>query len=253
MRTGVFITARLGSSRLANKHMLAVDGVPIISFLIRRINAEFKKEIETGDVSVVICTSKETMNERFLELEGADVYFGSVHNIPLRHIQAASDNAFDQVIAVDGDDILCSKEAMRSVFEALNAGEKYVYTVNLPFGMNCFGYKTSFIKNCADKIEGLEVLETGWTRFFGDEEKKVIMFSETEPSRLLRFTLDYQEDFDFFNAVLLRLGGRVDSASDSDIIGLVQNDGFYRWNQNISEEYWRNFASEIERENSLNS
>ena len=104
MRTGVLITARLGSTRLKRKHLLEVSGRPIVSYLVERILREFKTEVAQGEVGVVITASDEPENRAFdgLGIAGLTVFYGSVHNIPLRHSQAVAALGFSRVIAVDG-------------------------------------------------------------------------------------------------------------------------------------------------------
>lgn len=48
MRIGIFVTARMGSTRLSNKHFRKIAGRPALSWLIDRISAEFGKEIGGG-------------------------------------------------------------------------------------------------------------------------------------------------------------------------------------------------------------
>ena len=46
---GVFITARLGSTRLSEKHLIKVNEKPIIWYLIERFLIGFKEEIESRE------------------------------------------------------------------------------------------------------------------------------------------------------------------------------------------------------------
>ena len=114
MKTGILITARLGSTRLKQKHMLKVREKPIVYYLIERIRREFKEEIAQNKIEVVIATSDEPDNRAFERLATANlkVFYGSIHNIPLRHFQAVESYGLSHVISVDGDDILCSVSGM---------------------------------------------------------------------------------------------------------------------------------------------
>ena len=60
-------------------------------------------------------------------------------------------------------------------------------------------------------------------------------------NELLRFTLDYEEDYLFFKALIEALGGTVDSVSDEDIVSTVMEKKLYELNEPISREYWSNF------------
>ena len=94
----------------------------MIYWLCSRLHNEFKNEIENEAVKIVIATSEKTGNEVFLlpaKECGVEVFFGSDNNIPLRHLQCAKKFNFDYIISVDGDDILCSFEAARSVYSTI--------------------------------------------------------------------------------------------------------------------------------------
>jgi len=249
LRTGIFITARLGSTRLEKKHLLPVNGHPLLYFLISRIVREFEKEINTNEICIVIVTSDEPDNRRFEDLSnsGATVFYGSPNNIPLRHLQAAKAHMLDAVVAVDGDDILCSTRGMRAVYDALIKGASYIKTSNLPFGMNSAGYTLGFVESALNGHHE-ESLETGWGRIFGTENMLDIHIPFPVTDNALRFTLDYDEDYRFFKTLIEALGDRVFTACDEEIIGLVMDKGLYTINEPIAKQYWENFYEEQERE-----
>ena len=163
MKTGILVTARLGSTRLEKKHLICVNDKPLILYLIERIRWEFKEEINKGDVKIIIATSDEHENRKFEDFSkfGVSVFYGSINNIPLRHSQATAVHELDAVVSVDGDDILCSPKGMREVYRELCKGTKYVKTSNLPFGMNSSGYASSFLEDSI-RNHASDTLETGW-------------------------------------------------------------------------------------------
>lgn len=251
MRVGIFITARLGSSRLKRKHLLPVGGKPVISYLLARIASEFTEEIATDKIVTVITSSDEPENRDFecFTSSGVKVFYGAVDNIPLRHLQAAEALKMDAIVAVDGDDILCSFRAMRAVYEELSAEAQYVRTKGLPFGMNCFGYATKFL---AASLAGhrTKVLETGWGKIFDDAKVIEVEMNGPPADDRLRFTLDYEDDYRFFAAVIEAIGEEIAIADDETVVRVVDRSGFYHINEMIAQEYWANFyrCMEIEKE-----
>lgn len=248
MKTGILITARLGSTRLEKKHLREINGQPIILFLLERIIFEFREEILNNQAVVIIASSDEPDNREFEGIAGsfAEVYYGAVSNIPLRHHQTAVHYGLDHIIAVDGDDILCSVSGMRAIYSALRSGEAYVKTSGLPFGMNAMGYSTLFLEGCL-AASNQDVLETGWGRVFGDSFCRDIRFAVTSDERL-RFTLDYEEDLNFFREVLLSFGSRIVETGDEEIIQAVLSHCLYKLNESVNEEYWQNFYTNIAKE-----
>lgn len=249
MKTGILVTARLGSTRLQRKHLLEVGGRPIISYLLERIATAFAGELASGDASLIIATSDEPENREFerFALNGVTVFYGAASNIPLRHLQAARVHGLDGIVAVDGDDVLCATEGMRRVFEALSGGSEYVRTSGLPFGINSFGYSTAFLAgSLAAHCDA--TLETGWGRIFDETRVADIPVLSSVTSDSLRFTLDYEADYRFFTAVIERLGERVCRASAEEIVAVVMADKLYTLNEAIMQEYWINFNRNKEKE-----
>ena len=64
------------------------------------------------------------------------------------------------------------------------------------------------------------------------------MFYQNES---LRFTLDYGEDYQFFKALIEKIGNRIVDASDEEVISIVLEEGIYKLNEKISKQYWENF------------
>jgi spore coat polysaccharide biosynthesis protein SpsF len=251
VKTGIFITARLGSTRLERKHLLPVNGRPLLYYLIRRITSEFEKEIRSDSVHLVIASSDEPENRAFEDFSehGASVFYGSINNIPMRHLQAAEFHHLDAVVSIDGDDILCSPKGMRKVHEALGNHAQYVKTVHLPFGMNSSGY-SSFFLSSSIKNRSHDILETGWGRIFDEKEVIEIDIPLSIRNESLRFTLDYQEDYQFFKALIEKAGDRIIGMSDEEIVDVVMSDEMYRLNENITKQYWDNFKK-LQQQESL--
>jgi spore coat polysaccharide biosynthesis protein SpsF (cytidylyltransferase family) len=242
MKTGILITARLGSTRLEKKHLLPVNGLPIMHYLIERIRCEFEKEIRDKGVQIIIATSDEQENRQFREFakSGVAVFYGSLNNIPLRHSQAAAYQTLDAIVSIDGDDILCSPKGMREVYRALSRGAQYVKTSNLPFGMNLMGYTASFLESSLNNHTN-DILETGWGRIFDENQLMDIVIPFPIQNNALRFTLDYQEDYLFFKVLIEKCGDRIMQMTDEDIADIALKENLYRINEPISKQYWENF------------
>lgn len=243
MKTGIFLTARLGSTRLPRKHLLEAGGKAMLAVLAGRIRHGFDKAIGRGDAVLAVVTSDEPANRDFERIAGEPmaVFYGSKQNIPQRHLQAARHFGVDAIIAVDGDDILCSVDAMRVVADALSGGAEYTRTTGLPLGMNAFGYRADFL---ARSVAGKEqkTLETGWTYIFDAERlTSNALDLGLEAPDTLRFTLDYNEDCEFFRRIVEHFGAGVVTASDKDIVSYVLAQGLQKITDPIAQKYWENF------------
>lgn len=245
---GILVTARLGSSRLARKHLLPAGGRPIITYLLWRIVREFKPEIDGGEAKLIIATSDESENCAFEAFGEASVFYGSLNNIPRRHYQAAAAHDLSGIVSVDGDDILCSRKAMRIVYEGLRKGEKCVRTTGLPLGLNAWGYSRRFLDESLAEYREDDALETGWGRIFAPEEIREIAIACGAVRESLRFTLDYEEDYKFFSALIDAFGDDIIGMDDEGIIRYAQDHELYRLTDPIAQVYWENFHRAREQE-----
>lgn len=248
---GIFITARLGSTRLNQKHLIEVGGKTFIEWLAERYLNQFKNEIKTREVRIFIVTSINPDNKKFSKIfknTNVEVFYGSDNNIPLRHLECAEANGIKYIISVDGDDILCSTNAAREVVEKLKGNvSEMIQTKGLPLGMNVMGYKTAFLRTSLNK-NSIGKLETGWSRIFNDDNIEIINLLGYEHGEKLRMTLDYLPDAAFFKTVISNIGSLIIEQSDLKLINIILENGWYKLNEDLNEEYWLNFKKQKESE-----
>lgn len=240
-KTLIAIIARMGSSRLKDKHLKEVQGKPILAYLIERIKKEFNNEIETGSVKLVIATPDEIINQKFEQIFDIDVFYGSKTNIPFRLLQATNYFNAKNVIAVDGDDIFSSVKGMRKVFNELNTNDNgdYVSTTGLPLGMNITGFSESFLNKSLQMYNEQSILETGWGQIFNKQRLLEIAFSFDCPFEI-RMTLDYYEDYLAFSSLINSVENII-QVSDEKLVETYIQKEFYKLNNSKIEEYWINF------------
>lgn len=246
---GIFITARLGSTRLSEKHLIEVNRKPLIRYLVERFLIAFKENIENNELKVFITTSIKAENKKFETIfnkKEVEVFYGSDENIPFRHLECAREHNIDHIISIDGDDILCSTEASKLVIDGLISGFKMVQTVGLPLGMNSMGYSKTFLEN---SLQGIETnkLETGWAKIFDKNEINIIQLKFSDSVEKIRMTLDYEADADFFKKVISSVD--VLNISDSILINSIIKNKFDQLNIHLDHIYWSNFNKQKQEEN----
>lgn len=248
MRIGILITARMGSTRLRDKHLRDMAGAPALTWLLARIAREFSAEIAGGTAHVLIATGDRARNAAFGPLAqgaGADVFHGDDDNVPLRHLQAAEALGLDAIVSVDGDDLFCAPEAMRSVYDALAARAPLARTSGLPLGMNAWGYDTPTLRAAlAHVAPGL--LETGWGRIFEGipAHETALACADAEA---VRATLDYPEDLVFFDRAARDIPDWT-SLPTADFVAAIVGRGLQQLNASLSEQYWENFNMNVAAE-----
>lgn len=253
---GIFITARLGSTRLQRKHLILTEGKTMIEWLVLRYKAIFEKELFTGDVKIFLTTSIKEENKAFtglLEKYGVTVYFGEDSNIPKRYFDCAKENEIDYFIVVDGDDILCSAYGSYQLFQSIQ--EKLNYDVlkveGLPIGLNSSAFKTGYVEACLKKHQN-ENLEVGWSRIFNAPKTKLVVLGNYDIQGDLRFTLDYEDDARFFKSIISFFGEKILKLTDFELIDTVLSQKFDHINSHLSREYWENYNNAIKKQTENN-
>lgn len=241
---GILFIARLGSTRLQQKHLIKAEQKAFIEWLVARFAYEFEKEISNEEVKLILTTSILPENKQFekiLQELPVEVFYGNDGNIPWRQLECAEAYNLQGIISIDGDDILCSTSGARLLFNELTKkGRPYVKTSGLPFGMNSMGWSTSFLKNAIGEIKS-DILETGWGRIFENQAGSNVQINGYPENSNLRFTLDYPDDAKFFRSIIKFLGDKTLSISDEELIKIVMENRFYEINASLHKEYWSNF------------
>lgn len=250
MSIGILITARMGSTRLPDKHMQSMAGRPALCWLIDRITAEFALELANGSASLLVTTGNITRNASLADLTNgspAQMFYGHDDNVPLRHLQAAQSHSFEALLSIDGDDIFCAPEAMRAVYESLTNGAPLAKTIGLPLGMNAWGYATPLLDKALRGVE-TSLLETGWGRIFEGMQFDLIDL-QCPGYEDIRATLDYPEDLVFFDSAA-RLVQDWKIMSSADFVQALLTKKLHLINASVTEQYWENFNMGVSTEQS---
>jgi spore coat polysaccharide biosynthesis protein SpsF (cytidylyltransferase family) len=244
MRIGLFITARMGSKRLANKHFIKLGDKTAIDHLISSISAEMKGEISSNQAIVKIVTGNEKGNKNFEQVAKTNhisIFYGDDNNIPLRHLQAAKSDNIESIISIDGDDIFCASEAIRAIYEALESKQNLVFTAGLPLGMNAWGYSVSMLEAAIGENPQTS-LDTGWAQIFKRFKHEIIDI-HCPGAEKVRATLDYKQDKLFFQKCAYLLKDKP-MMSSTELVQKILASNLHLINSALGEDYWLNFNHE---------
>ena len=136
---------------------------------------------------------------------------------------------------------------MRRVYQELTEGQDFVKTIGLPFGINVAGYSKKRLQFSLDNSEDT-ILETGWGRIFDETDLTVIDLSLPLQYEHMRFTLDYPEDFSFFQELITRFPGDFESCTDLQVVSFVEQERLYKITKPASDRYWENFHRGVDLE-----
>ena len=247
MKIGLLVTARMGSTRLHDKHLKPLLGRPALSYLLERIEHTFKAPVLEGLAQVFIATGRASGNTALgiFSNDHVHLFHGDDDNIPLRHLQLAKTHQLDAMVSIDGDDLFCSPEAMHSVYEGLMQGNPLLKTTGYPFGMNAWGYSCAALAQ-AVSTQDHGVLETGWGRAFDSISAKVIELHCPEAEKV-RATLDYPLDLDFFSSVIAHIPAW-QTLSTPDFVSKIVAQDLHHVNSSLHDVYWQNFHAQMNQE-----
>lgn len=202
MRTAIFITIRMDSSRLPEKTMRTILGKPVLEHIVQR--AKLAKNFD----EIVVCTTEREVDDQVADLAqrlDVRVFRGSLEDKLERWNGAAKQYDIDYIVTFDGDDLFCEPVLLDMGADQIRAG-KYDF-IEAPPGLICGAFTYAFTVKALEKvceIKDSTDTEMMWT-YFKDtglfqtgclENVEDVYFSDE-----YRLTLDYPEDFEFFTRV----------------------------------------------------
>ena len=205
MKTGILLSVREKATRLPGKVLLPFGNCNVTEHLIQQL-----KTSEQAD-RIIVSTSTDPRDEVLVKTAksmGVDYFKGSKDDKLLRYLDTAKEFDLDFIVIVDGDDPFCSVEHIDQMIQRVKEDNAdYIIWEGLPLGATGFGVKVSALENvCHEKtIANTEI----WGHFF-TENKNIESVTLKEENPLynrpdIRMTLDYQEDYDFFQEIIKNL------------------------------------------------
>jgi len=223
MSIAVIVQARWGSSRLPGKIMRPLGGVSALRRVLDRC-------ARIPGVDVVVCAVPDSENSDPVAAEatraGAVVVRGAEQDVLARYAKAASYVGAETVIRVTSDCPFIDPAICGKVLTLLEeTGSDYACNgmpASWPRGLDCEAFPARLLHwacNLADDPREREHV-TPWIR----ENSTLVKAALTGPGggiARMRWTLDYQEDYDFACAIYDALGERAATASAAEIAALV--------------------------------
>jgi spore coat polysaccharide biosynthesis protein SpsF len=199
---GILLSVREKATRLPGKVLKPLGDGNVTQFLIRRLRQSKRAD------RVVLATStdpRDAVLVTLAEREGIAAARGSLDDKLKRYRDACRAFGFDFAVIVDGDDPFVSVEHIDRLIDEYRANPvDYVICEGLPLGATGFGVAAAALERVCDgrPEQDTEV----WARLFLDDARFLCRaLSEPNPAYArpdIRMTLDYDEDYRFFVAVV---------------------------------------------------
>lgn len=240
MRSAIFLSARTKATRLPGKAFLDLGGRTVTERLIERL--KLAKEAQL----IMLCTSTHPDDRALVEIArraGIETFCGSEDDKLDRYLKAARQFGVDFVVVVDGDDPFCDSGYIDRIIRRAREGDAdYIRCTGLPVGVGANGVRVTALERvCAIKTERDTEVWGGYFTQTGLFRVEEVTADPVHTAPELRVTLDYPEDYAFFQAVYreLHIPGRTFSLDE--ILGLVrENPAIARINQSAQAKYEAN-------------
>ncbi|WP_316977596.1 glycosyltransferase family protein [Shumkonia mesophila] len=223
-RTIVIVQARMTSTRLPGKVLMDLDGQSVLAHTLFRCAA-------IPGIDGVCCAIPEGEIHDRVAVEakaaGAIVFRGAEHDVLDRYWRAALALGADIVMRVTSDCPLADPQICGQVLQ-LVADDGADYACNnmppsWPHGLDCEAFTFDVLNRAANEAKELDQREhvTPWIRAHPSVRKANL----TGPGGWVadqRWTLDFDEDLDFFRALFMELPPLPAMPSTNEILGVLR-------------------------------
>ncbi len=244
MKVGFLITGRMKSTRLPKKLTLKIFNQTIMSLMIQRLKCAQQVE------EIIIATStnpQDDILESIGEEQGVKVFRGSEEDVLERLSAAADEFQLDYIINITADCPLVGFDFIPKMLEEYKRSNADLITcTKLPHGFFFYGIKPKALKEVLTIKDSIHT--EVWGGYFTETERFKCVDLDT-PSTLerpsYRLTLDYPEDFEFFEKLYCSYGEAIISAKTADIVSFLdQNPEIVSVNAGAKEKYQARWDSQ---------
>jgi len=247
LKVGYLVTGRLKSTRLPEKLLLEIKGKSVISHMIDRL--KLAKNVD----EIIICTSTSKQDKPLAELakkNNVKCFFGDPEDVLKRLLGAADEFGLDYILNITADcPFVDPSYADQIVDEYLESDADLIRQFDLPHGAFSYGIKLEALRKVVE-IKDSSDTEV-WGRYFTDTGLFNVLDLDVKDKHHfrpgLRMTLDYPEDFKFFQAIFdeLYIEGEVFSLT-SILNFLDEKPEVIELNKNCALKFKKRFTSQSE-------
>ena len=222
------VQARMGSTRLPNKAMLKIKGIPVIEHVVRR--AMVSKLIDKIVVATTMNRSDDVLEKYIKEkMRGCDVFRGSEENVLERFYLCAKPYKPDIIVRVTADDPLKDAEIIDRAVQFLLNDPELDYVSNtikptFPEGLDIEAIRFNALET-AYKAAALQSEKEHVTPYIwkNRDKFKTMNFEHDEDLSSWRWTLDKTEDFEFMKAIYEEFYDKNPNFSYKSVINYLKN------------------------------
>jgi len=220
------LQARMSSSRLPGKVMLEINGKPMIYWQVQRI-------LQVPQITkLVVATSVDPSDDIFTEYlrtEGVEVFRGSLDNVHSRYLSIINSNPNTSIILrLTGDCPFTMPSLLSTMLEEFSEGnfDYYSNAMNptFPDGLDVEIFTcNSFLAMSKTPLSVLEKEHVTLKYRELNSEFRIGEKFHTEDLSPMRWTVDYEQDFDFVKNIFENFQGLESTFSLDDVLNLLRS------------------------------
>lgn len=235
----IIIQARMGSTRLPEKVMREIGGIPMIGLQLERL-----KKTNLPLIVASSCAKKNDLLVEYLESIGIDVYRGSEDNVLDRFYQAAKHYGAKDIIRITGDNPLIDPYFIIGQLDKIKVEQPRYYlsegeNKKLPLGMAFEMFPYSILeeahKNASSENEREHVTPYMHQNFPGNISSYV--FENLKDNSSFRLTVDTESDFVLIKELIVKYNCK-DKTLEEIINILDKNPYLKEINQGVYQKKW---------------
>ena len=224
-RIGVIVAARVGSVRLPGKALKPLQGIPMLGFLLRRLQSSRYAD------EIILATSQRADDDVLADLairEEAAVHRGDLEDVTARYIGAAAKYNIDTVVRVTGDCPFVDGELIDYCLNAASISGSFDLCTTkgqFPIGLDVEIYRNALMKALHEGIDLTREHREHLTLYFYHHQDRYSLVEITPRKdwfgKGLTYTVDTTENY----TEALALAERFDTPlfSVSDLIALERH------------------------------
>lgn len=248
MKVLALVQARMGSSRLPNKVMLPINGVPMIELLLSRLS--LARDID----EIVVATSIDMRNRPLVECVqrlGYACESGSEDDVLDRFVRAAKKHAAEVIVRITADCPLTDPELVDEAVRAFkDAGVDYFSNVDpptYPDGLSIEVCTFAALERASRETDRAHDREhvTPYLRESGKFAKAGIQYAEDLSA--LRWTVDEQVDFVIVEEIFRHFYPRTDFSWHEVLEFERQQPEIFLGNRHLARNEGSNLSNEKKR------
>lgn len=209
MKAGIIVICRYSSSRLPGKILREINGKPLISYILERLQqSQYNRNI-------VVATSDEDSDLPIIEYCQTNhiPYFrGSLKNVSQRFMKCMTEFGFDYGVRINGDNIFTDARLVdKAISLAVEKNYDFVSNVkarSYPTGMSVEVVSANFYRNQLKNFSQ-ERHKEHVTLYFYENEKignfHFFINQEMEAAKGVKMAVDTQNDFNFASSIIKKM------------------------------------------------